>query len=167
MKTLLKTFLITILPVFACAQDTTVVKHQAQLVADASLNGNYNVVASHTYPKIIEGIGGKDKMAATVKEAFAIMKAQGISIESATIGSPGKFYKAGTEIHCLVPEKMVLTTSNGKIVNSAYLLAISKDGGKYWYFLDINRSTYKLIPKLFPNFNKDLVIPEPTPPVMQ
>jgi hypothetical protein len=62
---------------------------------------------------------------------------------------------------------MVLTTSNGKIVNSAYLLAISKDGGKYWYFLDINRSTYKLIPKLFPNFNKDLVIPEPTPPVMQ
>jgi hypothetical protein len=47
------------------------------------------------------------------------------------------------------------------------MLAISKDGGKFWYFLDINRATYSVIPKLFPNFNKNLVIPEPTQPGMQ
>lgn len=167
MKHLLETFLIALLPVFAYAQDTAVVKHQAQIVADATLKGDYNTVANHTYPKIIAGVGGKDKMAATVKQAFEIMKTQGISMESVTIGQPGKFYKAGTEIHCLVPEKMVLSTANGKMVNDANLLAISKDGGKYWYFLDINRSTYNLIPKLFPNFNKSLVIPEPTQPIMQ
>lgn len=106
-------------------------------------------------------------MAATIKQAFETMKTQGLTIENITIGSPGKFYKAGTEIHCLVPEKMLLSTPNGKMVNNANLLAISKDGGKYWYFLDINRSTYNIIPKLFPNFNKGLMIPEPTPPTMQ
>lgn len=155
-----------IIPAFSFAQDTTVVKKQAEAVANAELKGNYAIAASHTYPKLVLAVGGKDKMTATIKQATEMLNAQGITIQSISIGSPGKFYKAGTEIHCLVPERIVLTTGNGRLVNNSYLLAISKDGGKFWYFLDINRGTYNLIPKLFPNFNKNLVIPEPTQPGM-
>jgi len=167
MKHLLKTILIALLPVFVYAQDTAVVKQQAQLIANASVKADYKIIADHTYPKIIESVGGKDKMAATVKQAYDIIKTQGISIEKVSIGSPGKFYKAGTEIHCLVPETTLLNSSNGKMLLNANLLAVSRDGGKFWYFLDINQSTYNIIPKLFPNFNKNLVIPEPTQPVKQ
>ena len=112
-------------------------------------------------------MGGKDKMMAVIKQGMEGMQAQGFSFASATVGSPGKFYKAGTEIHCLIPQRIALTSPNGRIVNSSYLLAITKDGGKFWYFLDINRGTYNAIPKLFPNFNKKLVIPEPTQPSIQ
>jgi len=162
MKMFYKIILLFIIPAASFAQDTTIVKKQAQAVANAEMKGHYEVVASHTYPKLLLAVGGKDKMTATIKQASEMLKAQGLTIESITIGSPGKFYKAGTEIHCLVPERTVLTTGNSRLVNNSYMLAISKDGGKFWYFLDINRGTYKLIPKLFPNFNKNLVIPEPT-----
>ncbi len=164
MKIFCKIFLLVIIPVFSYAQDTTVVKKQAEAVAEAEMKGHYEVVASHTYPKLLLAVGGKDKMTATIKQASEMLKAQGLTIESITVGSPGKFYKAGTEIHCLVPERTAITTSNSRLVNNSYMLAISKDGGKFWYFLDINRATYNLIPKLFPNFNKNLVIPEPTQP---
>jgi hypothetical protein len=167
MKMFYKITLLFIIPAASFAQDTTIVKKQAQAVADAEIKGKYEVVTNHTYPKLLLAVGGKDKMTATIKQASEMLKAQGLSIESITIGSPGKFYKAGTEIHCLVPQRMVLTTSNSRLVNSGYMLAVSKDGGKFWYFLDINRGTYNVIPKLFPNFNKNLVIPEPTQPGMQ
>ena len=167
MKLFYKIFLLAVIPVFSYAQDTTVVKKQAQAVAEAEMKGHYEVVTAHTYPKLLLAVGGKDKMTATIKQATEMLQAQGVTIESTTIGSPGKFYKAGTEIHCLVPERIVLITANSRLVNNSYLLAISKDGGKFWYFLDINRGTYKLIPKLFPNFNKNLVIPEPTQPGME
>ncbi len=167
MKTFYKIILLVVIPAFSYAQDTTVVKKQAQAIAEAEMRGHYEVVTAHTYPKLLLAVGGKDKMTATIKQATEMLQAQGVTIESTTIGSPGKFYKAGTEIHCLVPERIVLTTGNGRLVNNSYLLAVSKDGGKFWYFLDINRGTYKLIPKLFPNFNKNLVIPEPNQPGMQ
>jgi hypothetical protein len=33
--------------------------------------------------------------------------------------------------------------------------------------MDFNANSKGLIPKLFPNFNPDLKIPDPTPPVME
>lgn len=166
MKIFFKIILLVVIPVFSFAQDTTIVKKQAEAVANAEMKGHYEIAAAHTYPKLVLAIGGKDKMTSTIKQATEMLNSQGITIQSITIGSPGKFYRAGTEIHCLVPERMVLTTGNGRLVNNSYMLAVSKDGGKFWYFLDINRGTYNLIPKLFPNFNKNLVIPEPTQPGM-
>ncbi|MFI5160977.1 MAG: hypothetical protein ACHQHN_06845 [Sphingobacteriales bacterium] len=164
MKTHHKFILLLVIPVFSYAQDTTVVKKQAETVAVAEMKGHYEVVTEHTYPKLLLAVGGKDKMTATIKQAMEMLKNQGFSITSITIGTPGKFYKAGSEIHCLVPQMIVMTSSNGRLVNNGNLLAVSKDGGKFWYFLDINRGTYSVIPKLFPNFNKNLIIPEPRQP---
>ena len=162
MKLFYKIILLVVIPAFSYAQDTAVVKKQAEAIAAAEMKGHYEVVTAHTYPKLVFAVGGKDKMTATIKQAMEMLKAQGLTIESIVVGSPGKFYKAGTEIHCLVPERTAITTSNSRLVNNSYMLAISKDGGKFWYFLDINQASYKLIPKLFPNFKKNLVIPEPT-----
>ena len=167
MKLFIKTVIILFIPLASFAQDTVRLKHQAQAVADALLKGDYSTLADHTYPKIVAQMGGKEKMIATIKQGLEQMNAQGFSFADATVGSPGKFYKAGTEIHCLIPQRIALKSSNSRIVNNSYLLAVTKDGGKFWYFLDINRGTYSKIPQLFPNFNKKLVIPEPTQPSIQ
>jgi len=164
MKTFYNLLLLLIVPAVSLAQDTTVLKKQVLAVRDAELKGHYEVITAHTYPKLILAVGGNDKMTAVIKQSMEMLKAQGYTITSIDFGSPGKFYKAGTEIHCLIPERIVMTSSNGRLVNNGNQLAVSKDGGKFWYFLDINRSTYAVIPKLFPNFNKNLVIPEPTQP---
>jgi hypothetical protein len=165
MRSIVKLVLVLLLPAQLFAQDTTVLKKQAQEVASAIIKKDYAKVVDHSYPKIVKTAGGKAKMLDMIKIGTAEMNSRQIVLESATVGSPGKFYKAGNEIHCLIPETVVLKWYNSsRIVNHANILAVSKDGGKFWYFLDINPNNYKLIPQIFPNFNKKLIIPEPTQP---
>jgi hypothetical protein len=166
MKHIYKILFLLILPISLLAQDTTVVKQQANVLVQAIAKGDYKTLVDHTYPKLAEMAGGKDKMLALVDTSMAQLKSQGITFESAGIGSPGKFYKAGTEIHCLVPETLRLKLPTGHATAHSYLLAISDDGGKNWSFVDLNKDTISAIPQIFPNFNPDLKIPDPTPPVM-
>jgi hypothetical protein len=161
MKLLTKLFVLLLLPVTLHAQDTAVVKKQANIVAKAIIAGNYSTVISYMHPKIVQMAGGKDKILHMMTTGMQQMKAQGVTFQSATIGSPGKFYKAGTEIHCLVPENITMKVGGSTLHSQSNLLAVSRDKGKTWSFTDLNKNTIAAIPKLFPNFNKALVIPEP------
>src|ERR1700733_13607739 len=100
MKHLCKVLLALLLPLSLHAQDTTLVKQQAEMLEQAVIDGHYQVVVDHTYPGVVDMVGGKDKMLTATTDAMNSLKTQGISIEKASIGSPGKFYKAGAEIHC-------------------------------------------------------------------
>jgi hypothetical protein len=162
MKNIFKILLILIIPVKLFAQDTTVVKHQAELMAKAVAKGDYKTLVDHMYPRFVAMSGGKEKMMTTVSAGMGQLKAQGFVLESAVAGSPGKFYKAGKEIHCLIPEIVTVKTPGGRATLRSNLLAISGDHGKTWTFLDLNQSTIPKIPQLFPHFNPDLKIPQPT-----
>ena len=161
MKLSYKLLIILVLPLQLFAQDTTVLKRQANILAKAVVKGDYETLINHMYPKAVQSMGGKKFMIDQAKKGFQQLKAQGISFESATVGSPGKFYKAGTEIHCLVPETIMVKTPNGRISAKSNLLAISGDKGKTWTFLDLNSKTISTLPKMFPNFNNNLKIPQP------
>jgi hypothetical protein len=166
MKLALKIALLFILPVTALAQDPAVVKRQADVVAKALVNSDYKTVIAHTYPKAVSIGGGKEKLLQMMSAGINQMKAQGFSFEKVTVGQPGKFYKAGTEIHCLVPEQVIMKTTKGRMAANSNLLAISNDGGKNWSFLDMNQRTINSVKTLFPNFNNNLIIPQPKAPVM-
>lgn len=165
MKLALKIALLLILPVSVFAQDAAVVKRQADAVAKALFNGDYKTIIARTYPKAVNVGGGKEKMLQILTTGINQMKSQGFSFEKVTIGQPGKFYKAGSEIHCIIPESIIMKTSQGRFLANSSLLGISNDGGKNWSFLDMNRATINLVKTLFPNFNKNLVIPEPAQPI--
>jgi hypothetical protein len=155
-----------ILPLSLMAQDTTLVKRQASILALAVTNGDYKTLVDHMYPRLVEMMGGKEKMLALATKSMDQLKTQGITFENASVGSPGKFYKAGAEIHCIVPETLTLKLPSGHAVSHSSLLAISSDGGKNWSFIDLNQGTIDAIPQIFPYFNHDLKIPEPTAPVL-
>jgi hypothetical protein len=166
MKLSIKIILLLLLPASLFAQDTTILKRQANIVAKALLNSDFKTVIVHTYPKAVELAGGKEKLLQIMSNGINQMKAQGFAFEKVSIGSPGKFYKAGTEIHCLVPETLIMKTSKGRMSAKSNLLAISNDGGKNWSFLDLNKGTISSVKNLFPNFNNNLIIPKPAQPVM-
>jgi hypothetical protein len=166
MKLYFKLVLLLLFPAALFGQNTVTLKKQADIVAKAMVNGDCVTVLKYTHPKALQFGGGKQKMLQMMNAGMAQIKAQGFSFQSVTVGEPGKFYKAGTEIHCLIPDNIRIKTPNSSIVTHSNLLAISQDGGKNWTFLDLNKGTIASIPKLFPNFNKDLKIPEPTMPSM-
>jgi hypothetical protein len=161
-KNLIYAAIILVLPLAVQAQDTAVVKKEANILAQAMIAGNYETLLDHTYPKAVKIAGGKQKMMAIVNTGMAQMKTQGIVFENASIGTPGKFYKAGTEIHCLVPENLTMKLPNAHIISHSYLLAISNNGGKTWSFLDLNNSSSEKVKQLIPNFNPALIIPKST-----
>jgi hypothetical protein len=150
-----------IIPFAARAQDTTVVKRQAALFAHATFRGDVKVIIAGTYPKLIELSGGKEQMAQLITERMDELKKQGITGFEGSVGKPGKIYKAGDELLCLLPENIIMTTSVGRYRSRSYLLAVSDNNGESWTFLDVGKMPADILHRLLPNFNNELKIPPP------
>jgi hypothetical protein len=151
--------LVLLIPFATFAQDTAVVKKQAKRFAVATFNGDFRTVIDLTYPKLVELSGGRDTMQKLITERIETLKKQGIMTFDGSVGSPGPFYKAGSQIHCLLPETIILRMFNGRYVGRSYLLAISDNKGKSWTFLDVGKMPADVLHKLLPNYNNDLIIP--------
>jgi hypothetical protein len=100
---------LTILTSLAFGQvNNRLIKEQAELTASALLHDNYEALMKFTYPKIVEMVGGRDKMVSMIKKGKVEMGQQGISFERVIIGQPSTSVKAGSEIHCLVPQTIFM-----------------------------------------------------------
>jgi hypothetical protein len=164
MKLTYTLFVSVLLSVAVYGQDTTALKQQATMLGKALINGNYNLILDHTYPNVFAGLGSKESMLKVIRQGMDRLKAQGMVFESVDIGSPGKFYKSGVEIQCLLPENMTMKVNNGRLIAHSYLLAITRDHGRKWYFLDLNENTLRNLHKVVPNLNQNIVIPDPVKP---
>jgi hypothetical protein len=70
------------------------------------------------------------------------------------------------QAHRSVSEKITMKIKDGHMMINSNLLAVSKNNGKNWYFVDCNMSKERLL-QLFPKFNNDLVIPEKQKPIIE
>jgi hypothetical protein len=100
------------------------------------LKGDHAKVVDLTYPKIVEIIGGRDKMRATLETAMKQMKDRGFSIRSLQVEEPAEILTEGNNTFAVVPTTIEMTAPGGKLVGKSYLLGISADGGKTWKFID-------------------------------
>lgn len=139
--------------------DNKKVKEQAELTAKSLLQGDYETLLRFTYPKVIEMVGGRERMISLIKKGKVEMGQQGISFETVTIGEPSKTVKAGEEIHCLVPQTIFMKVPKGKMKSETHLLAVSKDNGNNWFFIDTVNLTMDNVKTVLPNYNSDLKIP--------
>jgi hypothetical protein len=151
---------------FASAQvDSTKVKEQAEIMARALLQNDYETFITFTYPAVIDMIGGKESMISLIKKGKEDMDLKGISIVRVIIGSPSKIVKAGKEIHCLIPQTIFLKVPGGTMKSDSYLLAISKDHVNHWFFIDTVRLTMENVTTIIPHYNEDLQLPTREPAV--
>lgn len=157
---LFRFLLLLLLPVITYGQDTTVLKKQANLMAQATFNGNRDEIIKYTYPRLITLSGGEEKFRTLIAERIESLKRQGVTDFNGKVGSPGPFYQAGDEIHCLLPEQIIIQTNNARYLSRSYMLGISNDGGKNWTFLDVGNMPADVLLRILPNYNKALVIPE-------
>ena len=65
-----------------------VIKETAERTNKALLAADYAAVADLTHPKLVQLMGGRPKLIATIQSAVAQMKSQGITFKSATIENP-------------------------------------------------------------------------------
>lgn len=139
--------------------DKGVIKEQAEQTANALLKADYETLIKYTYPKVVELVGGKEKMIETVKKGQAEMRQQGITFESVKIGEPSKTVVAGDEIHCLVPQTLIMKVPKGRLKTNSPLLGVSKDNGKHWYFIDTAGLSMDNVKTVLANYNPELKLP--------
>lgn len=150
---------------FSQNQFSEKIKSDCEKMANALLQKNYSTIIDYTYPKLVEMAGGKQALLNATKSAFEKMD-ESFIIEKITFGVPQKIYVAGKELHCIVPETLSINTNKGKMQATYSLLAISRDNGNKWYFIETHKFTPKFMKTIFPNFNYNLVIPENTKPII-
>ena len=143
----------------ARAQDTLFLKKQATRFAKATFTSDHKTVIGLTYSGLIAYSGGRDTLKKLITGRIESLHRQGIIGFDGYVGSPGPFYKAGNQLHCLIPETIILKMFNGRYVTRSYLLAVSADAGKNWAFMDVGNMPGSVLHKILPNYNDELIIP--------
>src|SRR5436190_12509726 len=64
------------------------IKQKADQTNQALVRGDYATVAALTHPKLVQLMGGREKMISTMKSTLSEMKAHGVQFKSATIDNP-------------------------------------------------------------------------------
>ncbi len=135
------------------------IKRDGNKMINFMIEKDYESLSRFTYPVIVEWMGGKERMINLISKEMQRIEDQGVVFLELSLGEPEKLYTAGKEIHCLVPQKVILENNDGKIISSSHLLAVSVDLGENWYFVDTAQLTSENVTVLFPKFNSDLKIP--------
>lgn len=144
-----------------------VIKQKAEEMAKATLEENYPRLADFTHAKVVDLIGGRNKMIAAAKSALAEMKTKGFTMDSIRVEAPKEVVKGGDDLLAIVPMTLTLKFPDGKIVQRGYLVAVSSDKGKTWTFLDGAKLDQKNITQFLPYFPSSLKLPEKQKPVIE
>jgi len=139
-------------------------KDQAQAMADGLRKGDYEKLADHTYPKLIELMGGRETMLAEVKKTMAAMKQEGFEILSYVVDTPTEVLGTPPDLAAILPQKMRIRLKNGVISQAAFLLAVSGDSGATWTFVDGAQLTPEIVKQILPKSLHGIKLPEVPPP---
>lgn len=129
-----------------------------EAMSSAFLDEKYEVIADYTYPKILEMMGGKEAMVKATQSTMSQMKSQGFTFLEINFKDPSPFYENNGDKQCALTQVLVIVTPEGKIQSESTLLAISKDEGETWKFLDSSGMPKTYLDSFYPNLHPDIEI---------
>ena len=141
------------------------VQQQANLMGQAFLKADYQTFARYTYPALLSAMGGENRMVATLTQTVSDMGAKGMTFSSIIVNSPTKIVKSGNELQCTLQQHTTIKLTNGRAVATSTLIAISKDGGKDWLFVDTSNKDAAAMRKALSNLSAAIVIPPQQKPL--
>ena len=143
-------------------------KDQAQQLCDAVLAADYNTVANLTYPKLIEVMGGRETYMSAIAQAMKETQSNVFRVVAVEVGEPRDAVEVGGESYAIVPTTMKMKVPEGTLVGEAFMIAVSRDGGQNWTFVDSGGRNLdqRMLKTLFPLAAEKLRIPETKRPVL-
>lgn len=148
------------LPALVCAEDDKVarLRKAADEVGQAVLKEKHEKVIELTHPKVVELIGGRDKMLQTLRDISAALKEQGIEFDSIKFEAPEKIIGSGKHEFSVVPYVLRIRQNEATLKQRTYLLAVTPDAGKTWWF--INGPIPDKMRQAIPDFPEKLELPK-------
>lgn len=146
--------------------ETERIRKGAEENSAALAAGNYERVVDLTYPKVVELVGGREKMLELLRRGTEDMKSRGAAILGADISEPKDVATSGTMRFAIVPMNAKVKVPEGILRSKSFLLAVSSDEGKTWTFIDGGGLTQEKLAQLFPDFPSELSLPAREQPVL-
>jgi hypothetical protein len=134
-------------------------KVEAGKMGAAFISNDFTSFAKYTNPKILQLIGGRNKMIEMLTKTTKDMKAQAMSFNSITFDEPSKMIKRGNEIQCTIQQHTEIKLRQGRVVATSTLIAISLDNGINWTFIDTTNKKLDLLKQIFPSLSSEILIP--------
>ena len=135
------------------------IKKHAEICSDAQLKLDFKTCLPYVPPRLMEFMGGKEGLMNTITQQSAELKRRGITINSVKIGTPDNPGEFEGLVAGLVPQEMVLTTPQGKLVCKSHLIAISENKGESWVFVDCAAINEEKLGILYPVLKGKIAIP--------
>ncbi len=133
----------------------------AKITSEATLKMDFETVFKHTYPSIIELMGGKEKGIELLKTTFATMETQGFVFEKADILGVSDIVFEQEKHRCYIEGFNQMKINGMRIKSKSYLLGIYNSEDKIWYFIEAKQlKNQAMLDMVLPNFETSLVIPE-------
>ncbi len=143
------------------------VKEQARAACDALVGGELDRFVGWTNPKLVQVMGGRQRLVDMLKSGQKEMARQGIQVLSATIQSRAELAQGGNDWFAIVPYDLEMSVPQGRALVRTWLLGVSSDQGKTWTFIDGGKLNPEAIQQYFPNFPAKLTLPAKQPPQLE
>lgn len=131
---------------------------QGGMMEQALLHDDYATFVKFTYPKVIELVGGEQKMITLMKSSNTDSKVVDI-----VMGDPADILHVGSELQTTVPTRITIQITNptkhGTLVAYSTLVAVSSDQGVNWTFIDTSGKNITTLTKTLPDISGNLFIP--------
>jgi hypothetical protein len=124
-------------------------------------NLDTELMIKHTYPPLIELMGGKQMYIQLIQSASTVEEEEyedeyeeeeegpwTLKESKVELGEIGKIYQSGEELQALVEIIEIDVYGDRNEILTRYQLAISRDGGNFWYFLDGTLEWDQVVPDL-------------------
>ena len=141
----------------------SILKSQALDMGKAMVAGDSRSFAKYMLPELITVGGGTDKVVHMMDSMFVMLEGFGGEVKKITYGNPGKIIKFNKELQTTLPQTTEITSSIADIILTSTLVAISRDNGNNWYFLDPSMNRAEQLKGKLPPISPELKVPPPQP----
>lgn len=115
-------------------------------------------------PVLIDKLGGEEAMVLALKNGFKEMEAGGNKLNKIILDEPDKILAVGNELQTTITETLEMKVPGGLLITRSVLIAISKDGGLSWTFIDSSGKDLKTLRSELVGLSEELVVAAPVKP---
>jgi hypothetical protein len=131
----------------------------AQEYVDAFVNNEFLKVATLTHPDVVKMNGGEEFVIEDLKAERESTAGEGLIYNSVIVYEPLKVLQYESELQAVIPVEYTMQLIDKEYLNKSYILAISKDEGKSYSFVNLMQFDDASLNEFITNLSPEITIP--------
>ncbi|RZJ75063.1 MAG: hypothetical protein EOO45_06750 [Flavobacterium sp.] len=143
----------------------TALLQRADAMGKAFIAKDYPAFIKFTHPAIAMLMGGEKNVLEYTTKSFAELEAEGIEFRKVTFAAPSEILTVDGELQSTLQQMIEMKVQGGTLTVATTLIAVSRDNGVNWYFVDASGTDVAMMRKTVANLSPRLNLPPNPDPV--